>query len=200
MANSAVASKYVAYFGMDLESCSVWRLIGRRLKVFFRPGVRKKLYGRDRNLTISRGQMRLVLPFRRFVLGPTVLIGYQGGGEETMRFEEFFLCTVGDNQVRTPTADADGWARDLGLPEAPAALRRLVQGRRTAVRRRLALADLGVAALVSGAILFILAGTYAVILATEAGAARGAMLFGTLAGVWAVTMALCTACHLYCHR
>jgi hypothetical protein len=194
------AAKYVAYLGLELEATGMLRLIVRRLKAFFSPRFRRQLHEGSRGLAIPRDRLRFALPFSRFVMGPTVLVGYQEPGEKAPRFEEFCLCTVANNQVRVPTADAAGWTRDLGLPEPPAWLRDQILTRRAAVRRRLALADMGVAVVVSGTIVLGIATCLGIAMAAETGPAQGITLAGILTGIWTATMALCTACHLYCSR
>ena len=196
----SVTAKSVAYFGMNLEEVGLLRLVGRRLKTFFCPGFRKKLYRTERSLFIPRACLRHALPLPRFVMGPTVAVAYELPGEKTLRIEDFTLCTIGGNQVRTPTADPNGWACDLGLPEPSLKLPTLLFRRRAAMCCRIALADMGVAVVVSGAIVFTIASTFSVILASERGPAQGMALFGIIAGIWGLTMTLRAACHLRCER
>ena len=92
-------AKSVAYFGLDLEQVGLLRLVGRRLKTFFCPGFRKKLYRTERSLFIPRACLRYALPLPRFVMGPTVAVAYELPGEKTLRIEDFTLCTIGGNQV-----------------------------------------------------------------------------------------------------
>jgi hypothetical protein len=200
VADASGHRSHVAYYGLDLEQTSISQFLSRRLEAIFVPAFSRKLYAAQRDLTIPRGALRCALPFARRGIGPTALVAHQAPGESEVRFDEFMLYQVlAEDGTCMPTADAEGWVRNLGLPEPPAALRTDLERRRRLVRRRMAWADIGMVSTICGVALLGMAGLLGGILAMTLPLA-GMIVAGIITAVYLLTVGLCTAANLYYSR
>jgi hypothetical protein len=188
------------YFGLDLEKASLWQLIARRWRVLSCPAFRRELRHKDRNLTIARHELRLATGFQRLAMGPTVLVGHEAAESGGIRIEEFFLSVKSQRQVRFPTADPQAWVRDLALPATPSKSLNGALRHRTAIRRRLAWADVAVGAAVSGTVFLAIGLLLALACLSSGETVAGLITAAAMAGIWGAVMAVSATCQLICNR
>jgi hypothetical protein len=96
----------------------------------------------DQSFVIPPGNLVAVVPYRRFLLGPSIVVGYRSDASKGLTWDEFLLSRTDSLvELATPTSDPGQWARLAKTPALPSEVAAAAGRFRAHIHRREAIAQ-----------------------------------------------------------